>query len=58
MRGGEQDILLLDEEGDERVYDECVRGLRNAKGGGKIIAGLTPPYQAGRPFSTYFISNP
>ena len=48
MRGGEQDILLLDEEGDERVFDECVRGLRNAKGGGKIIAGLTPPYQAGQ----------
>lgn len=48
MRGGEQDILLLDEEGDERVFDECVRGLRNAKNGGRIIAGLTPPYQAGQ----------
>jgi len=47
QRGGEQDILSIDEEGDERVTDECVRGLRNAKGGGKIIAGLTPPYQAG-----------
>jgi len=48
MRGGEQDILLLDEEGDERVFDECVRGLRNAKNGGRIIAGLTPPYQSGQ----------
>jgi len=48
QRGGEQDILSIDEEGDERVTDECVRGLRNAKGGGKIIAGLTPPYQPGQ----------
>lgn len=48
QRGGEQDILSIDEEGDERVTDECVRGLRNAKGGGKIVAGLTPPYQAGQ----------
>jgi len=48
QRGGEQDILSIDEEGDERVTDECVRGLRNAKGGGKIIAGLTPAYQAGQ----------
>jgi len=48
QRGGEQDVLSIDEEGDERVTDECVRGLRNAKGGGKILAGLTPPYQAGQ----------
>jgi hypothetical protein len=48
QRGGEQDILSIDEEGDERVTDECVRGLRNAKGGGRIIAGLTPPYQSGQ----------
>ena len=48
QRGGEQDILSIDEEGDERVTDECVRGLRNAKGGGLIIAGLTPPYQPGQ----------
>jgi hypothetical protein len=48
QRGGEQDILSIDEEGDERVTDECVRGLRNAKGGGKIIAGLTPPYMPGQ----------
>lgn len=31
QRGGEQDILLSDEEGDERVWDELKRGLRNAK---------------------------
>ena len=48
QRGGEQDILAIDEEGDERVTDESVRGLRNAKGGGRIIAGLTPPYQRGQ----------
>lgn len=48
QRGGEQDILVSDEEGDERVWDELKRGLRNAKGGGKIYAGLTPPYQEGQ----------
>ncbi len=48
QRGGEQDALSIDEEGDERVTDECIRGLRNAKGGGVIVAGLTPPYQAGQ----------
>jgi hypothetical protein len=47
QRGSEQDIVLIDEEGDERVTDECVRGLRNAKGGGKVIAGMTPPYEPG-----------
>lgn len=48
QRGFECDVLSLDEEPDERVFDECKRGLRNAKGGGKIIAALTPPYQAGQ----------
>lgn len=48
QRGGEQDILLSDEEGDERVWDELKRGLRNAKGGGRIYAGLTPPYEVGQ----------
>ena len=48
MRGGEQDILSTDEEPHERVFDECLRGLRHAKGGGRIIAGLTPPYEAGQ----------
>lgn len=48
QRGGECDILLSDEEGDERVWDELKRGLRNAKNGGKIYAGLTPPYEEGQ----------
>lgn len=48
MRGAQFDILGVDEECDERVFDENLRGLRNAKGGGKVIAGLTPPYQAGQ----------
>jgi len=48
QRGFESDILSIDEEGDERVTDECVRGLRNAKGGGRIYAGLTPPYMPGQ----------
>ena len=47
MRGSQFDILGVDEECDERVFDENLRGLRNAKGGGKVIAALTPPYQAG-----------
>jgi hypothetical protein len=48
QRGGEQDILASDEEGDERVWDELKRGLRNAKGGGRIYAGMTPPYEPGQ----------
>jgi len=48
MRGAEYDILVVDEESDERVFDECKRGLRNAKGGGKIIGGLTPPFEEGK----------
>jgi len=48
QRGGEHDILACDEEGAERVWDELKRGLRNAKGGGKIYAGLTPPYEEGQ----------
>ena len=48
QRGGESDILVSDEEGDERVWDELKRGLRNAKGGGRIYAGLTPPYMPGQ----------
>ena len=47
MRGAQFDILVVDEEPDYRVFDECLRGLRNAKGGGKVIAGLTPPYEEG-----------
>ena len=48
QRGGEHDILSCDEEGDERVWDELKRGLRNAKGGGRIYAGMTPPYEEGQ----------
>ena len=47
-RGFEADALAIDEEPEERVFDEDLRGLRNAKGGGFVIAGLTPPYQAGQ----------
>lgn len=48
-RGAEADVLMADEEPEiERVFDEHVRGLRNAKGGGKIVAGLTPPYEPGK----------
>lgn len=54
MRGPEQDILVMDEESGERFFDENMRGLRNAKRkegigiGGKIIGGLTPPYEEGK----------
>lgn len=47
MRGPEFDILLVDEECGEREFDENVRGLRNAKGGGRILGALTPPYEEG-----------
>ena len=48
MRGPEQDVLAIDEESDERVFDENKRGLRNAKNGGKILGCLTPPYEEGK----------
>jgi len=48
MRGMEEDILAVDEESDERVFDENKRGLRNAKNGGKILGCLTPPYEEGK----------
>lgn len=48
MRGPEQDILGVDEECSDRVFDENVRGLRNAKNGGRIYGALTPPYEEGR----------
>lgn len=49
MRGAEFDILGCDEEPEERVYQENFRGLRNAKGGGRVYAGLTPPFEEGQP---------
>lgn len=48
MRGSQFDILAIDEECDYRVYDENLRGLRNAKGGGCVLAALTPPYEEGK----------
>lgn len=48
MRGATFDILGIDEECEHRVFDENLRGLRNAKGGGCVLAGLTPPYQEGQ----------
>jgi len=48
MRGKQFDALAVDEECDQRVFDENLRGLRNAKGGGRVIAGLTPPYEEGQ----------
>ena len=47
-RGTEHDILIMDEESGERVWDENKRGLRNAKNGGKILGALTPPYEEGK----------
>ena len=37
------DILACDEEPAEFAYDESKRGLRNAKGGGRILHSFTPP---------------
>ncbi len=48
QRGTEHDVLVMDEESTERVLDENIRGLRNAKGGGKLLGALTPPYEAGK----------
>lgn len=48
QRGPEQDILGIDEESSERVFDENKRGLRNAKNGGKILGALTPPWEEGK----------
>ena len=44
LRGYEHDYLIMDEESPEECFDECVRGLRNARGGGRIVCALTPPY--------------
>jgi len=38
------DILVCEEEPVENVYDESKRGLRNAKGGGRILHAYTPPF--------------
>ena len=38
------DILGCDEEPEYQTYDESVRGLRTAKGGGRILFAFTPPF--------------
>ncbi len=38
------DILGCDEEPDYQIYDESKRGLRTAKGGGRILHSFTPPF--------------
>ena len=38
------DILGSDEENKYQVYDESKRGLRTAKGGGRILHSFTPPF--------------
>ena len=38
------DILLCDEEAEKQTYDESKRGLRTAKGGGRILHAFTPPF--------------
>ena len=38
------DLLLCDEEPDFQAFDESKRGLRTAKGEGRILMALTPPF--------------
>jgi hypothetical protein len=38
------DILACDEEQKKQIYDESKRGLRTAKGGGRILHAFTPPF--------------
>lgn len=54
------DILGCDEEPDEGAYDESKRGLRTAKGGGRILWAYTPPYEegAGPSWSKYKLFDP
>ena len=48
MRGPEQDIFGVDEEGGWDEFNQIKRGLRNAKGGGRIYGAMTPPYKEGQ----------
>jgi hypothetical protein len=54
------DVLGCDEEPEEPQYDESKRGLRTAKGGGRILWAYTPPYQegAGPSWSKYKLFDP
>ena len=47
LRGAEQDIQGVDEESKWDEFNQVKRGLRNAKGGGRIYGALTPPYKEG-----------
>lgn len=38
------DVLACDEESERQHYDESKRGLRTAKGGGRILHSFTPPF--------------
>lgn len=38
------DILACDEEPEQAIYDESKRGLRTAKGSGRILHAFTPPF--------------
>jgi len=38
------DALFCDEEALKQIYDESKRGLRTAKGGGRIFHAFTPPF--------------
>jgi len=42
------DILNCDEEPGKAQYDESKRGLRKARGGGRIFHAFTPPYEEGQ----------
>jgi hypothetical protein len=46
--GKQFDLLFADEEPEHRIFQENKRGLRNARGGGKIYMGFTPPYEEGK----------
>ena len=39
------DVLACDEESAKPIYDESKRGLRNAKGKGRIYHAFTPPFE-------------
>ena len=54
------DALFCDEEPEEDAYDESKRGLRTAKGGGRIFWAFTPPFEAskGPSWSKYKIFDP
>ena len=43
--GANFDILACDEEAAKPIYDESKRGLRTAKGGGRIYHAFTPPFE-------------